>query len=448
MLFISTYLPKKFLSLLSHKSQKALLIAGCALFLSGGTPAAARQYSPSLIDRETRVNRWIERAEGAIAQADYSTAQTLLEETIEIDSDNPAHYLRLGQVLIEQQSYEQAETALREVIRLEPDSAEGYAELSNALLVQGRDDAAMLSAQRALRLDGQNEVAHFVLGDIYFGARNLEAAAEAYQTAIRLNPEDIESLNNLSYVLRDLDRWDEAEAALRQAVTISADSRYPHIYVHNLGSLLSRQERYEAAEVAYREGIQAYPDSFWMYNLLSRFLRRQGRVQESDAVFANALEMAADDAKAQLYIGSTHLWEGELDASEAILQTALVLDPYDPAIHSRWGELRMAQQDFEGAVDAYERAIELASDDSSLVSRLSSDLGGVLAQLGQLNEAEIAYQQAVNFSPDSHIYYRSLGEFLHAQQRHIEAAAAYREAISLGDSTDTLQVKLGEVTGH
>ena len=58
-------------------------------------------------------------------------------------------------------------------------------------------------------------------------------------------------------------------------------------------------------------------------------------------------------------------------------------------------------------------------------------LGAAAAQLGQLDEAVIAFQKTVSLKPDYAEAYNNLGNALHDQDKFEEAIKAYKKAISI-----------------
>ena len=66
--------------------------------------------------------------------------------------------------------------------------------------------------------------------------KRYEEAEAAFRKAIELNPSDAEAYSNLGNLLNDLKRYEEAEAAYRKAIELNPS--YAEAY-SNLGILLS-----------------------------------------------------------------------------------------------------------------------------------------------------------------------------------------------------------------
>lgn len=89
---------------------------------------------------------------------------------------------------------------------------------------------------------------------------------------------------------------------------------------------------------------------------------------------------------------------------------------------------------FEGAVAACRRALE----------GLYQKLGDALAEVGDLDEAAVAYTISLELNPECGSSHYQLGETLAKLNRVEEAIAAYRRAIELNPECENSHYQLGE----
>ncbi|MBE7385060.1 MAG: tetratricopeptide repeat protein [Leptolyngbya sp. SIO1E4] len=113
--------------------------------------------------------------------------------------------------------YSQAETILQQILQLTPDDAIAHAGLGGVLSVQGRDEEAEEAFRQALLLDPNNAFAYTGLGEFLREQGRDEEAEDILREAIRLDPNDALAYNNLGTALERQGREAEAEAAFEEA---------------------------------------------------------------------------------------------------------------------------------------------------------------------------------------------------------------------------------------
>jgi tetratricopeptide (TPR) repeat protein len=131
-------------------------------------------------------------------------------------------------------------------------------------------------AEKAIRLDPAFMKAYDQLGLCYAGLNQTDEAIQAYKEAIRLNQQ--QALRwpwpsmNLGTLLLRLERLDEAEAYLRDSVSI--DPRFPVAHLR-LGQVLERKERYEEAVAELLQAANLDPTYPEPHYALGRIYRKR-----------------------------------------------------------------------------------------------------------------------------------------------------------------------------
>jgi tetratricopeptide (TPR) repeat protein len=154
---------------------------------------------------------------------------------------------------------------------------------------------------------------------------------------------------------------------------------------------------YPAYAIRYgRRFLMKYPDHGAAWYQVGKALLRLARHEEAEQALAKAIELCP---------------EGHLQIPFAAM-----------------GELFKFSGDYERAEHWYRRAIDAAPDDTQGYIYL----GGMLARLGRLIEAEEVHRQGIQCSR-GYIdeAYLNLGLVLRARERFSEAAECFREAIRL-----------------
>lgn len=115
-------------------------------------------------------------------------------------------HLLNGDDLYKQEKFSEAELSYRRALE-EKQSSQGSYNLGNSTYRQGRYEEAIKQYESAASTAAGTEEranAYHNLGNAHFQAGQFEESVEAYKNALRLNPNDIDTKQNLSMALRQL----------------------------------------------------------------------------------------------------------------------------------------------------------------------------------------------------------------------------------------------------
>lgn len=115
------------------------------------------------------------------------------------------------------------------------------------------------------------------------------------------------------------------------------------------------------------------------------------------------------------------------DAAEAAFQKALAVAPDFKEVRDLLVDLRVAHNDFDGAIDAAEAGIKANPRDAANYYRLSQ----VLTQQWRLREADVQLDKAIRLAPDNPRYHRAKASILRYEKRMNEAIAEQQRAVDL-----------------
>lgn len=132
----------------------------------------------------------------------------------------------------------------------------GGASSADALVAEGRSleqrgapDAAAHAFEQAVRLDPNQGEACWRLAVLYDKQGRWADSLACYRKALSVKPGTPDIYCDMGYSLYLQHRWPEAEMNLRQALALQKDNRRAHV---NLGLLLARTDRVEEALVEFR----------------------------------------------------------------------------------------------------------------------------------------------------------------------------------------------------
>jgi tetratricopeptide (TPR) repeat protein/mono/diheme cytochrome c family protein len=216
------------------------------------------------------------------------------------------------------------------LLKSEPANARLHEAAAIIYLTLGRVDAAVARLTDAIRLAPDAPSAHYNLGTAYAWQRRFEAAAGEFRRALQLQPDHVAAHVNLAVALRSLDRAGEAERHLERALQIDPHNAAAHT---NLAAIRRASGRTREAVAHYRSALVANPDLLEALADLSWLLGTSSDGEIRDPV--EAVRLA----------GHAAALTGERDIR--------VLDSLAAA--------RAAAADFDGAIAAIERALDVAA---------------------------------------------------------------------------------------
>ena len=207
----------------------------------------------------------------------------------------------------------------------------------------------------------------------------------------------------------------------------------------NLGNTLQAQGRLDDAEASYREAITLKPDYAEAHSNLGVTLQDLGRLDDAETSYRKAIALKPGYAEAHYNLGVTLEAQGRLGDAEVSYRKAIALKPDYAEAHSNLGSTLKAQGRLDDAEASYREAITLKPD----YAEAHSNLGVTLQDLGRLDDAEISYRKAIALKPDLAGAHSNLGNMLQEVGRLDDAETSHRRAIALEPDCAEVHYNLG-----
>ncbi len=174
----------------------------------------------------------------------------------------------------------------------------------------------------------------------------------------------------------------------------------------------------------------------------------QEKLHETKIICNKIIEIQPDFVPAYNTLGKILQTMGKLDLAKEHYQKAILLtqrsaNSINPDIveaHINLANLSAQQQQWQAAIDSYNRAIQLNQNQAETYHKL----GEALLQLQKWEEAINSYRKAIEINPTFSWSYHKLGEALFQLQKWEEAINAYRKAIEINPTFPWSYHKLGE----
>jgi tetratricopeptide (TPR) repeat protein len=130
------------------------------------------------------------------------------------------------------------------------------------------------------------------LGMGYLKSRRYRKSADAFRTAIQLNPYSAQNYNNLGIALFNQRQYDEAEKQYQAAIQLDSSFWLAH---QNLGVLYNAVGQYDDAAEEITKAIHMYPDDFQMYVVLASVYNNMEKPREIIPFLKDYLKRKPED---------------------------------------------------------------------------------------------------------------------------------------------------------
>ncbi|HXR07342.1 MAG TPA: tetratricopeptide repeat protein, partial [Candidatus Acidoferrum sp.] len=181
----------------------ALLVLGLTIL----TLARAQTFAaPERLFRDTLAKNpeaWAARNDLGVILAAATNLPAAIEQftaSIQSNPDNPDAHANLAQALALQGKFERAEPEFRKALALQPLDAQVYRNFAATLCQLGKPGEAARHLQTALSLKPDLPT-RLELAQLFFQQGDLGQAETQYRLALRLDPDCLEALNNLGWLL-------------------------------------------------------------------------------------------------------------------------------------------------------------------------------------------------------------------------------------------------------
>lgn len=165
----------------------------------------------------------IRRALAHQHQGDLAEAVPLFQEALRIDPKNPQAHFSLGVAARAAGHLDVAIFHLRKAAAVAKKDANVHQQLGLALLTGGAYDDAAEALQKAATLDRWNAESRAYLGDVRRLQHRAVLAEQAYDQALKLDPENGAALVGQGQLHLSLGRFDAAEDCFRRAIALGKE---------------------------------------------------------------------------------------------------------------------------------------------------------------------------------------------------------------------------------
>ncbi len=262
-----------------------------------------------------------------------------------------------------------------------------------ALYQNGRYAEAEAAFNTYLKVNPNNINALHLLALSVFQQRRLPDAERILRSAVKKNKKISKLHHSLGQVQEAQGKLDNALSSLTTASKLDPNNEWIHI---NKAIVLGKLKRTSEAISSARYVLKINHNNVTAKATLGQLLWQQGDNIAAKKALNEALELQPNFVQALSHLGTILFSEGNLDAAEEYLRKAENIGPPHPEVLCNLTGVLLAKEDHH-ALDYSLKAVKL----SPKYPNAYLYLGRALEQVGQWDEAFTAYSKALQLQPNS-----------------------------------------------
>ncbi len=310
--------------------------------------------------------------------------------------------------------------------------------LATQLQTQGRLQDSEHLLQQILLQQPNHPFALHLLGVIAHQVGKQSLAADLIRKAIQSKGDIALFHANLSEILRQLKRLDEAIAQGERAVALEPKMAMAH---SNLGIAYFDSNDLDKAEVCQQRTLAIDPSFAPSLNNIGSIFRERGDKKTALEWYTKATAANPNYLEPLNNLGALLLEEDRIPEAIESLEKALRLNPNYAESICNMGGVHLAQEEHDAALAKFRRALELRP----VYLEAQMGLAKTLQAMELLPEAEVTAQQALQIDDNSSKAHALMGSIYTETERPEQAEKEYNRALEVNPDSDEGLLGLGHL---
>ncbi len=351
--------------------------------------------------------------------------------------DRETAMARLGALLMDDALRDHSLVVMAAIAADYPNSNAAQLALARIALVQRSPEVALDAVDRVLAREPDWVTARLLRIDVLLALRRIPAALDAFTVLLEETPDNQALRREYALTLLELERDADALAVYRELMAAGDDN--PRTLSN--AAILAMEVGEVALAMKALERLRTRHPALEARALLLEggFLRSQGALGRSLAVFDRALAAHPDDLELRYGRAMTQVMRDEIAAAEQDLRHILMARPNDARALNALGYTLVDQTDRTGEGAALiERAYALEPQDPAIID----SMGWAAFREGDLQAALGYLQLAHERLPEDAEIAAHLGEVLWVLGRHEQARSIWAQAQEYDPSHPVLRETL------
>jgi len=427
------------------------------------------RITPALIPRLAFAATFIALPIAISAAQQPSPGAAKVQSSHGASAKSPSQFLE-AETLLQQGSIEEAKKKIQEQLAIMP-SVEGYNLLGIVYSSQKDYDNALEAFQHALKIDPNSTKTANNLGNLYVSQGKLDLAGREFKKVVRVDPLNSDANYNLGLVLMAKNLPAEAIASFQRVHPATIETRFNlarayllagrtaeglklakalsiegknNVQAHfTLGVLLASAKQYDMARRELERANALQPETFEILFNLGQTYLRSADYADAEVFLSRALKLKPDSPAALYLLAQVYSEQTRAVDALDLLARAHKLAPEDTDIIFLLARVSMSQNDFDDAIPLLEAGWKIAPKRADL----HAALGESYFMSGKVEKAIDEFKVLINLDPSARSY-----AFLGLSYRHLgrfdEARKYFQEGLKLDPRNASCLFNMGYIEGR
>ena len=323
----------------------------------------------------------------AFHKGDSAGAEAALHRASQLDPKSPTPYLALATLHFKAKDKTRGLEDLKKAADLPPARSTAKVKLAEFKALNGAVDEAKKDLKEITRKSPDFFPAWLLQAKIALTEKHYDEATSLLENVLSQDPENIDGRMLQAQVLLGKGETHEATETLEQL-----SKAYPGIpgIKYQLALLYLRENNLAQATDALKQAVAINPDNVETVLLLAQLNLQSNNPTDVVSAISDLLKKHPDLRPARLLLAEAYQLMKRFDDAVAVLQDQLVKTPNDSQVYFFLGIILREQDKNDEARKAFEKAHELAPDNTASVEQLvqldlaKKDVTGAMARVQQL----------------------------------------------------------------
>jgi len=272
-------------------------------------------------------------------------------------NDSYYDYLR-GQVEERAGNTGKALEAYEKVVQEDPQALQAYRDIAELRLRMGQPDAALSAAKHVEELAPNDPTSFIFIGNVLVAQGDLAKAAEAYEKALKLDPNNLRALENLGNYYAILDP-DKSLSYYQRYVDLNP--RDPDIYFQ---MALVDQKRGDAPKALslYQKSLELDPQQLASHLAIADLYEDQKSTAAAVEEYQHAVALQPSNPLIFFRLGNLYYRDHQWDDAWQAFTTVATLSPKDPTVYYWLARISEEKKMWKEAASNAEKAYQLSQD--------------------------------------------------------------------------------------